>query len=150
MKRLFLVLIGFALVAGCAVAPVADRTVSDVVDLPGMKKDQAYTKTLEFFAKNFVSANDVIQMKDKETGMIVGQIVTSYTKALSNVDVDATMTVELKDSRARITYVAHTMNVSGTGKRAIYQGEQAESLAALKKMTEKYVAFMNTKASSDW
>jgi hypothetical protein len=36
-------------------------------------KDEIYTKVLSYFAVAYKSANDVIQQKDKEAGVVIGK-----------------------------------------------------------------------------
>lgn len=44
-----------------------------VVEVPGVTKDQLYIRAHEWIAKAYRSANDVIQMQDKEAGRLVGK-----------------------------------------------------------------------------
>lgn len=50
------------------------QTTSDVVNVDSMlTKENLYSNALAFFALEFKSANDVIQMKDAETGKLIGK-----------------------------------------------------------------------------
>lgn len=46
---------------------------SEVVHVEGKTAQQLYTSAREWFAKTFVSANDVIQMEDPTSGKIIGK-----------------------------------------------------------------------------
>jgi hypothetical protein len=50
------------------------QTVSGIVTVDStLKKQTLYSNALEFFALEFKSANNVIQMKDAETGKVIGK-----------------------------------------------------------------------------
>ncbi|RZK33076.1 MAG: DUF4468 domain-containing protein, partial [Hymenobacter sp.] len=49
-------------------------TYQGVVEVAGATKEQLYTRAYEWLAKAYRSANDVIQMQDKEAGRLVGKV----------------------------------------------------------------------------
>jgi len=50
------------------------QTISDVIQTDStLTKANLYSNALSFFATEFKSANDVIQMKDAETGKVIGK-----------------------------------------------------------------------------
>lgn len=51
----------------------------DITQVPGKTKDDLYVKINEWVALNFKSANNVIQMNDKEAGKIIVKGVTERT-----------------------------------------------------------------------
>jgi hypothetical protein len=48
-------------------------TFSEVVEVPNVTKDELYIRGKSWFAKTFKSANNVIQMDDKDAGKIIGK-----------------------------------------------------------------------------
>jgi hypothetical protein len=46
---------------------------TEVVEIPNVTKDVLYSRGYEWFAKTFKSAQDVIQMQDKERGKLIGR-----------------------------------------------------------------------------
>lgn len=68
MKKLILTLFLFVGVNSFS------QTISDVVSVDTiLSKTNLYSNALSFFALEFKSANDVIQMKDAETGKVIGK-----------------------------------------------------------------------------
>ena len=87
MKRLILlmvgVLIGFASYS---------QTVTDVITVDStLNKQTLYSNALSFFAVEFKSANDVIQMKDSDAGKVIGKGIVDGR--------DITITITCKDGR---------------------------------------------------
>lgn len=62
-----------------------------------LTKEKLYLKAKEWFAQSFRSANDVIQMDDKEAGIIVGKGLFSTRYTIGNIHF--TMKVQVKDGR---------------------------------------------------
>ncbi|MBF9141932.1 DUF4468 domain-containing protein [Hymenobacter properus] len=48
-------------------------TYTAVVEVPGATKDELYARALEWMAKTYQSANDVVQLKDKAAGEIIAK-----------------------------------------------------------------------------
>lgn len=46
---------------------------TEVIEMPNIAKDALYSRAYEWFAKTFNSAQNVIQMQDKEAGKIIGK-----------------------------------------------------------------------------
>lgn len=77
MKKILLVSLLLPLLATAQVKFPIDSTThkinySAVVNAPGTK-EVLFGRALDWFALTFKSSNDVIQLKDKETGKIVGK-----------------------------------------------------------------------------
>ncbi|MDJ1468147.1 DUF4468 domain-containing protein [Xanthocytophaga flava] len=91
---------------------------TEVVEVPGMTKDQLHAKANEWLAKTYKSANDVIQMNDKEAGKIIAKGTTkSYLHSMGK-DWDAgyfrhTLTLSFKDGKFRYEFTDFTHD--GTG-----------------------------------
>lgn len=82
-------------------------TFVKIVEVPDMKKDEIYNRALSYFTYNYVSGKSVIQVQDKENGLIVGKgvyddvhigisIITTY------VDAWHILRVDVKEGRARV------------------------------------------------
>lgn len=68
----------------------------EIIDAPNKSKSEIYTAAREWFAKSFVSANAVLQMDDKDSGVLVG-------KGKIGSSMDILIKVETKDGRLRYT-----------------------------------------------
>jgi hypothetical protein len=77
MKRLFLLLFiapAFSYSQNVPIDSLTNKIVfSEVVKVDSVSKDELYTRAREWFAKTFKSAQDVLQMDDKESGKLIGK-----------------------------------------------------------------------------
>jgi hypothetical protein len=48
-------------------------TFTRVIEVSGVSKDDLYARVLSYFTYNYNSGDDVIQIKDKEQGLVVGK-----------------------------------------------------------------------------
>jgi len=66
-----------------------------------LTQNDLYTRAREWFALNFKSANNVIQMDDKNAGIIIGKGNMSVTggKYLADGKIDFTLKIQVKDGR---------------------------------------------------
>lgn len=64
---------------------------TEVISDSSFKKDNLYSNALSFFAMEFKSANNVIQMKDPETGKVIGKGKAG--------DRNLTITISCKDGK---------------------------------------------------
>ena len=83
---------------------------SEVIEVPDKNPDQLYISAREWFAKTFVSSNDVLQMDDPVAGKLIGkgntELTDSYTTAgmvkipiFIAFKIDFTITVAVRDGR---------------------------------------------------
>lgn len=87
MKKITIVAVLFPLIALAQrdipeiVFPEVNGKINytEVINLDStVKKDELYNRAKTWFAENYNSANDVIQMQDKEAGILIGRGVYSY------------------------------------------------------------------------
>lgn len=101
--------------AGLPVDPVTKLiTYEGVVEVPGVSKADLYTRAYAWIAKTYRSANDVIQMQDKEAGQLVAKGLTRVTARAMGMDMDAgvvrhTLSIYVKDGKYKyvITNLKH-------------------------------------------
>lgn len=107
MKKLIFVFILLgANFTACAQPPIPFPTVdgrinfSEIVPVDGASKDDLYARTKIWFADTFKSSNDVIQLDDKDNGVIIGRgkIVEKEKKW------DFTVKVQVKDQRFKVEF----------------------------------------------
>lgn len=71
-----------------------------VVDVAGATQAQLYSRAYEWVAKNFKSAQDVIQMQDKESGKIIAKgTVKAYVKKYDQGYNFFTLSIYVKDDK---------------------------------------------------
>jgi len=147
MKKGIVFVIAFIVFLGIALAET--REVKEVIDFPGMKKDQIFTKTVEWLAESFKSSKQVIEMQDKVSGKIVGNIVTEGRILISSVLYESKMIIEVKDYKARITFIPSTMTIEGTT-RKLYGGEVDKAIVTLQSVKDSYMGYMKKADDSNW
>jgi hypothetical protein len=73
-----------------------------------LTKNEIYDTSLEWMAKTLSGPREVIELKDKDNGKIIGKGITSFRGKVgigsTNVLCRFTLTVEAKDNKYRTTY----------------------------------------------
>ncbi|MEK0338523.1 MAG: DUF4468 domain-containing protein [Nitrosopumilus sp.] len=87
----------------------SDRSFQKTFEGIGLNKVEIYTKSLQWLAKTYTDAKEVIEFQDKEVGKIIGRgmstVVFNPTLiAPINVNIQYTLTIDIKDDRFRITF----------------------------------------------
>lgn len=106
MKRLVPLLF---LLAGCAemmgnIVPPQERALEMVHEVP-LKKDEIFNRSLEWMAKTFVDSKEVIELKDKESGKIIGKGIVTFTNmGMATIPCRYTLTIEAKDGKYRASF----------------------------------------------
>jgi hypothetical protein len=77
IATLFCILLSANLVgcAGLEIVPVEQRSLQCIHEV-NMSKDQIFDKSLEWMAQTYVDSKEVIEIKDKENGKIIGKGLT--------------------------------------------------------------------------
>ena len=119
MKKLVMAVMVLALASGCMTMPEfrhsldPDEQLATYIDEHGKSKNDAFVSAHAWIAKNFKSAHDVIQMQDKEAGMIV--VKAAYIYYISFGDpimgtqkvpgtLEYTLSVYLKDQKMKLEF----------------------------------------------
>lgn len=140
--------------AGCAgmePAPIADRSLQKVHDID-LKKDEIYSRSLEWLAKTFTDSKAVIEMQDKDSGKIIGKGVITFTAGIVNIPCRFTMSIEAKDGRYRTTYSNFTgLWDDGLNSQPLEQTRHIEQVKAdLTIIDADLLSFLSNKRDSDW
>jgi hypothetical protein len=88
-----------------------------VVEVPGATQAQLYSRAYEWVAKNFNSAQNVIQMQDKESGKIIAKgVVKAFVKKYDSGYNSFTLSLYLKDGKYKydITNFSNEHKTVGT------------------------------------
>ncbi len=78
--------------------------ILEVVEVDNTSKEELYNRAIQWFSTAYKSANDVIQLADKEQGVIIGKgAVVTYIKVLGSQHdaglVYYTITISAKDNK---------------------------------------------------
>lgn len=92
-----------------------------VIEVPGVSKDELYARALSYFTYNYKSGDDVIQVKDKEQGIVVGKglygkvFIGGALLVSSSYDVTHILRIDVKDNKARaiLSIQEYKVKVSG-------------------------------------
>lgn len=101
--------------AGLPIDPITKLiTYEGVVEVPGVSKADLYTRAYAWVAKAYRSANDVVQMNDKEAGQLVAKGNMRVTARALGIDMDAgivrhTLSIYAKDGKYKyvLTNLTH-------------------------------------------
>jgi len=97
-------------IASCAsvpVAPIEERSVQKVHDVD-LTKNEIYDTSLEWMARTFFDNKEVIELKDKDKGKIIGKGITTFKGKIgwfsAEIPCRFTLIVEAKENKYRTTY----------------------------------------------
>jgi hypothetical protein len=89
------------------IAPIEERSMQKVHDID-VTKNEIYDASLEWMAQTLSGPREVIELKDKDNGKIIGKGITSFRGKIgigsTNVLCRFTLIVEAKDNKYRTTY----------------------------------------------
>lgn len=82
-------------------------TFSKVIEIGDVDKGELYTRALSYFTYNYNSGDDVIQIKDKEKGLIIGKgiysnVHTGGTLVISSFNVLHILRIDIKNGKVRV------------------------------------------------
>lgn len=112
-KSVLLITLGLALSANAYAekGDVLQGDVQQVVEFQGMSKDAIYTGSRQWVATTFNSAQSVIQMDDRQSGVIIGKGNMKYPcygswlcTGVTDNTIKFTVKIEAKDNKARVTF----------------------------------------------
>lgn len=98
------------------------RQMEKIIEAEGNTMEELYVKTNSWFVRTFNSAESVIEYQDKEVGKIMGKYTFSYTEGIYTYRVRQTLSVDLKDNRARIVIDDPYFMVTGDALNGSYVG----------------------------
>ena len=78
-----------------------------VIDVHGVSKDELYARALSYFTYNYNNGDDVVQVKDKEEGLIIGKgiygtVFVGGFLVVSTYNAVHIIRIDIKDGKARI------------------------------------------------
>lgn len=168
MKKILMTgILGIVLsLSGCIAVPDAKtitenayKSYSEVVDLQGQSQDVIFESSKIWIAKKFVSANNVIQYADKNSGRIIGKgnfslncpadVKGMTCIAYTSTKAEFTLEIEVKDDRARLTFSDIHQAVNNY---PIFEEKSKKVLdEQLKGLVQDYKqAVLTSKQTADW
>jgi hypothetical protein len=106
----FVGVLSVTVLASCAsmpVAPMEERSVQKVHEID-LTKNEIYDISLEWMARTFFDNKEVIELKDKDNGKIIGKGMVVFKGKIgwftSDIPCRFTLILEAKDNKYRTTY----------------------------------------------
>lgn len=96
----------------------------EIIEVENVSKDELFTRANAWFVSAYNSANDVIQMSDKEQGIIIGKGIAPYEVMFLAKNypykLRHTIKVETKENKARLTMTDFYVEETGREDRPVY------------------------------
>jgi len=92
------------------------QEITDVLTVDSVKRDVLYSRALQWIALSYRSAQDVIQLSDKENGKIICKGNWSSNFMLKKGIIEHTLVLDFKDGRFRYRFTDFAYDSSGSGK----------------------------------
>lgn len=75
-----------------------------VYDVPDVSAVEIFDRTIEWLAKIFVDAREVIELQDRERGKIIGNGIVKFNDVVTVNDCKFMVTIDIQEGRFRITF----------------------------------------------
>lgn len=110
--KIMTILISIILIIGCAGSLSvieSEKKFQKTFEDFGLSKSEIYTKSLQWLAKTFTDSKEVIEFQDEEVGKIIGRGMSSVIFnptliAPININIQYTLTIDIKENKLRITF----------------------------------------------
>jgi len=79
-------------------------TFQRVYEINNINTNEIFDRTLEWMAKTFIDSREVIELKDRERGKIIGNGIVQFKDVVNISDCKYMVTIDIKDGRFRITF----------------------------------------------
>jgi len=143
--------------ASMPIAPTEDRSMQKTHEI-NLTKNEIYDMSLEWMARTFFDNKEVIELKDKDNGKIIGKGITMFRGKIgwfsANIPCRFTLLVEAKDNKYRTTY-NNFVGLYGENQtrpepleQQAYVDAVKEKLALIDDSLYKYLS--KPKSNTDW
>jgi len=119
--------VSLLMMAGCmSTVPLSERTWQDV-EQHQQTQDVAFERTMRWVAQSYGSADDVVQLSDKDQGTIVLKGIYDANRAGVDIPTNYTLTIDVRDEKARFKYRVGEPVEPGTNGPMKYEMDDLES-----------------------
>ncbi|OXA69794.1 hypothetical protein B0A67_18975 [Flavobacterium aquidurense] len=82
-------------------------TITKIIEIDGLKKEEIYPRVLAYFTYNYGNGESVIQVQEKENGLIIGKgiydnVHVGYSIVTTEIDLWHVIRVDIKDNKVRV------------------------------------------------
>lgn len=160
MKPNYLVLFTLAatlLVQACVTSTVStadEQELTTVLPFSEMPKEEIFDRAIEYIARNYNSADSVIQLSDEDRGQIVARGISYSAGDSFDFNIKRpfryTLLIDVKEEKMRIRYEnIESVNINGVaGPNMQYQWGSVEESIQLEMASIQQ--FVSSQKSSDW
>lgn len=143
----------FAMTKPAPTVPEQELTLIKTHDT-ALDKNTIFNKSLEWIAISFPGFTQSIEMKNKDSGRIVGKGLTEFYNGHNPVSCRFSILVEVKDKKYRVTYSkftglwGHDRNMPRSLWHPNHIGQVKANLESLDKKLYEFISGVH--ADSDW
>lgn len=147
--------VSIALLAGCAgladssvrstIEP-AERTIA-FIDTFELDKNQIYDRALSWATQIYTSSKRVIDMKDREAGIISINAIVDVTVAITKLPCNYSLQIRIKDGKTKMTFAINKMDTQYGGYPP--KNSMPEIHSYFSAMHGTYVDAVNMQTSAD-
>lgn len=134
----YICLIMIVLLFGCYNVPQIKKTeeLQYVYQIPNCSKNDIFDKANVWIAESFGSYKSVVEMKDRDTGIIVLNGLIDHNLGLGSwIHCRYTMTIDIKDNKIRITFRNIRLRWKDGFERLPYETEYEQDKVRLKSIS---------------
>lgn len=77
---------------------------TEAIEIDTTNKNELYSRAREWFAHTFISANDVLQMDDKDNGKLIGKATDKMPEMGANAVMHFTVSIYIKDNKYKYSF----------------------------------------------
>ena len=98
------------LLLGCCASTDGGKVTTDqlnfqrVYEIKNIPSEEIFDRTVEWMAVTFVDSREVVELKDRERGKIIGNGMEEFKDVVNIRECKFMITIEIKDNRFRITF----------------------------------------------
>lgn len=105
--KILLIILPLFLLIGCVTTMATieqEKSLEEIKEFPGLTKDELYKNALNWVARSYNSANDVVQLRDPESGQIICRATAcqAWQPFVGTQCIYYTMLVDVKNEKARV------------------------------------------------
>lgn len=150
----------FILVSGCATSSYTRYEpieITKVIELPGVKKNDIFDKSRQWFSQYFVSGESVVDYENAEAGSIIGNGIATIGSEMMGVvrhGIHYSIRLDVKDEKMRafVKIIKHT----NTDSQRTYdvdwliEERNARATAHVEKVIEDLGRYVTAGSDSNW
>ena len=148
------VALAFSSCASLETVPASERTMDALVyDIPNVSKNQIFDSAKLWIAENFRSAKNVIDLEDREGGIIIAKgIITTTSMMFTDVPIDFSLRIDIKDQKIRLQF--SIIGVSAGSQYGSDHGTNKQSVEnskyKLKELANDLFKYVTNNSQSTW